>query len=516
MFSILNYHLADCGFYINLDSSTDRKNDIEQQINKFNIQNLNRFPASTDELIQSSCTNSHRSVFHHCLDNGFKSAFVAEDDFEILENPIYLDNLSIPINDFLIKNQDFILNGDYDVIQFGCNPKRPLIIINDSFAYNYSSTGAWAYIIKEKAMKYVLDNYNYRRDYQAIDDILPLLNNVKFKTLVTIPQIIKHKDGICSTLQPHVGATYYSTWISGNWHKHLYEKYDLISSLSVDDLTNKLNQSKPLSQKLTVVIVGHCLDNWIKYLKYLFKSMPKELLDCRFIISYDSCSGGDEFSMYAYFRDHKPNICPHIEFVNHGLPSSVKKILSLVNTEYCLFLEHDWVFLNKDIDFTKLINVFNKYDFINAVWFNKDDNQMRGFEIAEDKNNFVTPFVVDSRIQELPLISCCRWSNNPAIFRVNKFQYWFDKYINNDHIDSVHHGVHGVEETMISEYRKEISNNDWNNIKDDWGTYLYGNINDGPYVGHTDASQRYQDHNKSPPEYNGEKYMLDNPLLDTD
>ena len=65
---------------------------------------------------------------------------------------------------------------------------------------------------------------------------------------------------------------------------------------------------------------------------------------------------------------------------------------------------------------------------------------------------------------------------------------------------------------MIPHYRNLIREFGWNNIKDDWGTYLYGNIGDGPFVGHTDASRRYQGHSKSQPEINGEEYINNNPL----
>jgi hypothetical protein len=69
---------------------------------------------------------------------------------------------------------------------------------------------------------------------------------------------------------------------------------------------------------------------------------------------------------------------------------------------------------------------------------------------------------------------------------------------------------------MIRIYRDEIKNNKWEDIFDNWGTYLYGNIGDGPFVGHTDASQRYQTQNRTMAEDNGDKFMLNNPLNNND
>ena len=95
---------------------------------------------------------------------------------------------------------------------------------------------------------------------------------------------------------------------------------------------------------------------------------------------------------------------------------------------------------------------------------------------------------------------------------LSKFKDWYYNIINNEHVDKINQGRHNVEETMIPHYREQIRPFGWENIKDEWGTYLYGNINEGPYVGHTDASKRYQGHNKSAPEINGEEYIKNNPL----
>ena len=67
-------------------------------------------------------------------------------------------------------------------------------------------------------------------------------------------------------------------------------------------------------------------------------------------------------------------------------------------------------------------------------------------------------------------------------------------------------------ETLFPYYRKVISENKWDDIKDNWGTFLYGAPSSGPYVGHTDGSQRYQTTIKTQAEINAEKYITKNPL----
>lgn len=506
MFKILDYKLADAGFYINLDESIERKNFIENQKEIFNISNLDRFSALSNELRQSSCTESHRAIFRKCINNGIKKTFVAEDDFVINAKFNFL-NKNIELSSILEYLVDF---DDYDVLMFGCNPKKKLIVQSKYIAKNLSSTGAWAYIIKENAMKYILDNYNYRKDYCAIDDILPSLNGKGFKTVVTLPQICNHRDGIESTLQPHVGVTHYSTWINGNWDKYFF---DYIKN--ENELIKSIDNEYLVPQKLTVVITGHSVENWLFHLRYLLQSMPKILFDCHFIVCYDNFSYDDKFNLSKFFRDVKSEIHPTIEYVNGGLISSLKKVLLCINTEYFLWLEHDWVFLKQNIDFFNIIKAMDNNNFINSIWLNKDDNNPRGFDICK-YNNKITPYELDNRIDECNIVTTCRWSNNPAIHRTSRMRELFDKYINNEYVDLTNQRSHNIEEKIIPIYRKEIEDYGWEAVKDTWGTYVYGNLNDSPCMGHTDATRRYQGGSKSMPEINGENYINQNPLKDSD
>lgn len=265
-----------------------------------------------------------------------------------------------------------------------------------------------------------------------------------------------------------------------------------------------------MKKKLTVVIVGHLIDNFIFYLKYLIHSLPEILKECEFIIHYDNSDNYNETKSSNDIKNllDSKDISYKLSFGFGGLISSIKNCLIKIETDYYLFLEHDWVFLEKDnIDFTNVIKVFDKYNFVNSVWFSKDDNQQRGFEICEDSQNNITPFTLETRINELNLITTCRWSNNPVIFRTKKMKEWFDNFINNEHVDKINQRQGNVEEKMIMVYRDQISKNKWEDIRDDWGTYLYGNLFEGPYVGHTDASKRYQGSSKSQPEINGENYI---------
>lgn len=506
MFKINNLDFAKKGFYINLEGSTDRKEQVESLIQKYKIEGLERFDALTDDFIQYSCSKSHLSIFEMCSKEGLDVIFVAEDDF-FIDDILYSPYTNEPTYflESLQKVYEEIQNLEWDVIQFGCNPKSHLIPVTNNLAKNYFSTGAWAYLIKKDAYEYILENLNYRRDYIAIDDFLPLLSKKGFVTLTTIPLLINHSVGFVSTLQPR-GPVNYSEWIKGNYHKFLYDHY------SKGNFTENV-----LETNLTIVIAGHFLKNYQYYLRYLLHSLPEEILRCRFIIHYDETAedNGTELNkLRAYFRDHKPNLNVTVSSSFGGLISSFDNFMQQITTPYFLFLEHDWVFLDKNtIKFTDLVKSFNTYNFIKAVWFSKDDNMIRGFEIEKDIDDVTTPFERESRVDNIDLTTTCRWSNNPAIFRLSKMKEWYQSYIKNESVGVTHQGQHNVEETMISVYRNEIKNNKWSDIRDNWGTFLYGNLGHGPYVGHTDASQRYKGSIKSLPEENGENYIKNNPEI---
>ena len=99
MFSISNVAFADKGFYINLDSSLDRRNHVEKQIEKFNIKNIERFSALTDELRQCTATKSQKAVFEKAISENLNTVFIAEDDFDILENIKQYNNNTVSLED---------------------------------------------------------------------------------------------------------------------------------------------------------------------------------------------------------------------------------------------------------------------------------------------------------------------------------------------------------------------------------------------------------------------------------
>jgi hypothetical protein len=506
LFSIGGVNFADTGFYVNLTESTERRVNVEEQVKKFKITGLNRFEALKDELRQSSATKSQRAVFEEAIKNDNSVIFVAEDDFHILDTIAPYNKPSIPIHEHLSNLKQELDTLDWDVFLFGCCPRAHLIPYTPNISLVNKSTGAWAYLIKKKAMQYILDNFCYYRDYLAIDDILPLLNFRGFKTFCASPITIHHEVGFVSTLNPQ-GPVNYDNMINGCYAKYLGNYTN-----------NNFLDDYEFTRNTTIVIAGHFVDNFLFYLRYLLHSLPDALKKCKFLIYYDHNPSIDNpvLSLIHYFYNRNDYLTHNIKFVKYGLIDIFKNALDDITTPYFIFLEHDWVFLNKNsINFNSLITAFNKHDFIHSVYFNKDDNNMRGFDICRDSCGNTTPFERDSRVSEIDLITTCRWSNNPAMHRTSKFKEWYNTYLAPVH-GNVGHGQHDVEENMIPIYRKAIETSKWNDIRDNWGTFLYGNIGEGPYVGHTDGTRRYTTTARSQPEVNGDKYIEDNSLPQQD
>lgn len=511
MITILGKKIADKGYYINLDTSLDRKERAEEQINKYNIVGLERFSALTDPFVQFSCTKSHLAIYEESLKNDVETIMIFEDDFQI-HDTIKINNFEYSFGEVLSTLVEEMETVDWDVILLGCNPKTYLIPETNLLSLNFKSTGSWAYIIKKEAYKHILENSNYKRDYIAIDDWLCQVSNLNFKVYTTTPKLVSHGVGFESTMRPQ-GLVNFDAWIEGNYQYYLYK--DIKTENFVDDFK--------VERETTVVVVGHFVENFLFYLRYLLHSIPQDIERCKFLIIYDTNHGTTEYQnvrlLEDYFKNRNRVINYEIIYSKGGLIDSVKMMLEKIKTKYFIFLEHDWLFLKtENIDFKGLLNTFNNYSFVHAVWFNKDDNQLKGFEIAGDVEGRETPYGKEQRIQDFELTTTVRWSNNPAMFRTSKYKEWFDKYMYNPNIGIVgHQGQYNVEDPMIREYRDLISKTRYDDIKDDWGTYLYGAVGTGPYVGHTDGSRRYQ----NPPlrcmsEDTADEYVKNNPLPEND
>lgn len=244
MFSIHNNILADRAFYINLPSSTDRKDNVDSQISQYEINDIERFEAIKDPLHQASATKSHIKIFEESSKQGYESICVLEDDFQIKDDVFILDqNNKISLVEYLPILSEHLSQIDWDVVLLGFNGKKPCIPISPHLSKNFKSTGAWAYLINKKTYEYILNHFNYYGDRLAIDDILPYLTYKGFRSYATNTQIIHHGVGFISTLQPSLGPINYSEWILGNYHRTIWHSLNSFTDFftSLDDIYNTTN-----------------------------------------------------------------------------------------------------------------------------------------------------------------------------------------------------------------------------------------------------------------------------------
>jgi len=223
MFKIEGVKLADSGYYINLEESEDRRIKVNEQIEKFNIEGLSRYEAVINEFLPAGPTISHLKLMEELLEiEDQETFFIAEDDFNINEVVgIVGTDFKLPLKEYLKSLSESLENNEWDVVQLGCNPSVPFIFEDKNLGYMFKSTGAWAYLINKRACRYILDNFSYMRDRLAIDNIIPILNMRGFKSFMTSVNVIDHAVGMPSTVQRHIKACNYKSWIEGNYHKNI-------------------------------------------------------------------------------------------------------------------------------------------------------------------------------------------------------------------------------------------------------------------------------------------------------
>jgi glycosyl transferase family 25 len=125
-------------FYINLDYRIDRKEQIQEELNKKEIP-FERFPAIYHEIGSIGCSKSHLNAIKLARDRKYKNIIIFEDDFEFIVNKdefyqemkklnninfdacllSYNTNHLYKYNDFLYKIKDaqttsgYIVNSHY-------------------------------------------------------------------------------------------------------------------------------------------------------------------------------------------------------------------------------------------------------------------------------------------------------------------------------------------------------------------------------------------------------------------
>ncbi len=244
-----------------------------------------------------------------------------------------------------------------------------------------------------------------------------------------------------------------------------------------------------LKNNITIVIPTHIIPTSPKT-SIIEKSINSlatlnELHNCKCIITCDINSAKSKISMkyLQNLQNIKSPFNTEISYVVDGQQrmnflNGIKK----VNTDYMLFWEHDWIFIQKP-DLTKIIKAMNKYKFINAIFFNKRDNIIKPYPCGD--------FILEpeTRVKEISLLKTSKWSNNPNIARISKWWEWLDIIENADL--NKNNPRKQIEPPLHHKYIKEIKKLGFEIAHSKWGMYSYGKLNKNKMVEHLDGSKRY-------------------------
>ena len=199
---------------------------------------------------------------------------------------------------------------------------------------------------------------------------------------------------------------------------------------------------------------------------------------CRHLVYYDQPA--DKGPREAKYLANLERLCDQYSLElnvrpRSGLKKNLLEALDQITTPYIFFLEHDWA-IKRTIPLETLLDVFDKYNFVNHVRFN-----MRVNDSYFMWDHLIEP---EDRITELMLTRTSAWSNQAHIARVSKWRQDWLKVIGPEPSTV----SFGVEEKLYWAYNRDIFTKGFREAHAEWGQYLYGGIHARPSVHHTDGS----------------------------
>jgi len=166
-------HNIDKIIYINLNRRTDRRNEIEEELNNFGLE-YERFEAyDTPNFGTLGCFKSHLSVLKLAKERNYKNILILEDDFtSLVSKEEFEKNLS----------GFFSLNLDWDVCMISYNIKNSQELQNNIVN---------KIIEAQTASGYIVNNHYYDKLIQLYDVALILLEETRAHWLYANDQIWK-------------------------------------------------------------------------------------------------------------------------------------------------------------------------------------------------------------------------------------------------------------------------------------------------------------------------------------
>lgn len=135
-------------YYINLEKRTDRKQYVENELNKMGIK-AERFNAIKLSHGALGCSMSHLKCIENAKENGWDHVLVVEDDIKFLDKDLFTKQL----------NKFLKFNKNWDVILFAGNNHKPYIQYGDFCVKVFRCQTTTGYLVKSNYYDKLIENF---------------------------------------------------------------------------------------------------------------------------------------------------------------------------------------------------------------------------------------------------------------------------------------------------------------------------------------------------------------------
>ena len=241
-----------------------------------------------------------------------------------------------------------------------------------------------------------------------------------------------------------------------------------------------------MKDKLTILVPTHFVPSApsTHIIEATLRSLESfsELHECKLHINYDM-PGAPKRIYWEYYLNIKSlstvfnTTVTYVQMAQQR--TSFTTLIRNVRTPYFLFVEHDWIFIERP-SFEGIIKAMDNHPNINVVYFNKRPNIPHIYEEY---------LVSDKTIHEVPLLKTSKWSNNPNVGRMSKWREDWLRILDRSPIDRQNPRKQ-IEPYIHNLYKQQISKNGFEEAHKRWGCYSYGECGKNEMVKHLDGNRR--------------------------
>jgi glycosyl transferase family 25 len=180
-------------FYINLEYRTDRKSEIESELESYGILNYERFPAIKHDTIGGvGCGKSHIEVLKLAKKRGYNNVLIFEDDFQfVVSKEHFKERMQLIENDIVPFFDVFLLS--HNIFQ----------------ETNVSGQSELRRVIESQtASGYIVNAHYYDTLIEVFEDAMPKLEATNYHWIYCIDIVWKPLivSGLWFRFEPTIGV----------------------------------------------------------------------------------------------------------------------------------------------------------------------------------------------------------------------------------------------------------------------------------------------------------------------